>query len=147
VSPIPLNDHVRRQMQTMPRRDTGVELALRRELHRLGLRFRVHVRALPGNPDIVFTRAKIAVFVDGCFWHRCPSHGSAPKHNSAWWASKLDENVARDRRKDQELRAMTWLPVHIWEHDDPVSSAADIQRLWRERRRTSAGHSARVGGS
>ena len=131
--PVPLNEHVRRQMRTMPRRDTGVELALRREPHRVGLRFRIHVQALPGKPDIVFTRAKIAVFVDGCFWHRCPTHGSAPKNNSAWWAAKLDGNVARDRRKDDQLREMGWLPVHIWEHDDPRHSAAKIQGLWRER--------------
>ncbi len=133
-SPIPLNDSVRQQMRTMPRRDTGVELALRRELHRLGLRFRVQVRALPGNPDIALTRAKVAVFVDGCFWHSCPTHGTAPKNNGAWWAAKLAENVARDRRKDEQLRELGWVPVHVWEHDDPVSSAAAIRLLWVERR-------------
>lgn len=131
----------------MPRKNTGVELVLRRHLHRLGLRFRIHVRALPGNPDIVFTRAKIAVFVDGCFWHKCRMHGSAPKNNSAWWAAKLDENVARDRRKDDQLRAMGWLPIHVWEHDDPVSSAAEIKRIWSDRTATSASHGSDVGAS
>ena len=75
IGPPPLNDVVRRQMQSMPRRDTGAELALRHALHQLGLRYRVHLRTLPGTPDIALTRARIAIFVDGCFWHRCPDHG------------------------------------------------------------------------
>ncbi|RAU93511.1 very short patch repair endonuclease [Mycobacterium colombiense] len=129
--PAPLNEHVRRQMQTMPRKDTGAELELRRQLHRLGLRFQVNVRSLPGCPDIVFTRAKLAIFVDGCFWHRCPDHGTSPKNNRAWWAAKLDENVARDRRKDDQLREMGWAAVHIWEHEDAVTAAATIRTLWQ----------------
>jgi DNA mismatch endonuclease, patch repair protein len=145
-APVPLNDHVRKQMRTMPRRDTGVEVAVRRELHRLGLRFRVQVRALPGNPDVAFTRAKVAIFVDGCFWHRCPTHGTAPKNNGSWWAAKLDENVARDRRKDEQLREMGWLPVHIWEHDDPVDSALRIRGLCRERTGSPARQSEELGG-
>ncbi len=132
-TPTALNDMVSRQMSAMPTRDTGTEVALRRELHRLGLRFRVQVRALPGRPDIAFTRARIAIFVDGCFWHKCPTHGSAPKNNGPWWSAKLDGNVARDRRKDEQLRAMGWLPVHVWEHEDPTTSALSIQALWRDR--------------
>ena len=80
-SPQPLSETVRRQMSAMRTRDAGTEIALRRELHRRGLRFRVQVRTLPGRPDIALTRARIAVFVDGCFWHRCPDHGTAPKNN------------------------------------------------------------------
>lgn len=129
----PLNEVVRRQMRSMPRRDTQVEVALRRELHRLGLRFRVNYRELPGTPDIALTRARIAVFVDGCFWHRCPDHGSRPKNNADWWASKLDSNVARDRRKDHELINMGWLPIHVWEHEDPARAALQIRQRWMER--------------
>ncbi|WP_448392149.1 very short patch repair endonuclease [Mycolicibacterium sp. XJ879] len=132
ASPKPLNDVVRQQMRTMPRKDTGVEKALRRELHRLGLRFRVNHRGLPGTPDIAFTRARIAVFVDGCFWHSCPEHGSSPKNNASWWASKLAGNVERDRRKDRELAAMGWTTVHIWEHEDPVHAAREIRQRWME---------------
>jgi len=143
--PPPLSDVVRRQMQTMPRKDTGVEIALRRELHRLGLRFRTHLQVLPGTPDIALTRARVAVFVDGCFWHRCPQHGTSPKNNSAWWASKLDGNVARDRRKDMQLEEMGWVSIHVWEHEDPVSAATEIYRIWRERTARSAGQRCDVG--
>ena len=83
--PEPLSAAVTAQMKRMPRRDTGPEVGLRRELHKRGLRFRVHVRSLPGRPDIVFTRARLAVFVDGCFWHGCSEHGTLPKNNREWW--------------------------------------------------------------
>jgi DNA mismatch endonuclease (patch repair protein) len=133
-SPAPLNENVTRQMRAMPRTDTGIEVALRRELHRIGIRFRKHVSSLPGRPDVALTRARIAIFVDGCFWHRCPAHGTAPKNNGTWWAAKLEENVARDRRKDEKLRDMGWLPVHVWEHEDPAEAAAAIRDLWLERK-------------
>ena len=139
IGPPPLNDVVRRQMQSMPRRDTGAELALRHALHQLGLRYRVHLRTLPGTPDIALTRARISIFVDGCFWHRCPDHGTAPKNNSEWWASKLDENIARDRRKDAQLRDLGWTVVHVWEHEKPAVVAVKIYGIWRERTGCSAG--------
>lgn len=132
-SPQPLSETVRRQMSAMPTRDTGSEMALRRELHRRGLRFRVQVKELPGRPDIAFTRARVAVFVDGCFWHRCPTHGTEPKNNGEWWAEKLAANVARDKRKDETLLGLGWLPVHVWEHDDPAEAADAIHALWRSR--------------
>lgn len=138
-SPRALSDVVTRQMKAMPRRDTQVELAVRRELHRLGVRFRIHARQLPGTPDIALTRARVAVFVDGCFWHRCPAHGTSPKNNADWWSAKLDGNVARDRRKDAELQELGWMPVHVWEHEDPAEAAGKIQRIWRERVGLSAG--------
>lgn len=145
VAPQPLNDVVTRQMRAMPRKDTGVERALRRELHRLGLRYRLHLRGLPGTPDVALTRARIAVFVDGCFWHRCPEHGTSPKNNSAWWASKLDGNVARDRRKDLHLQELGWIPIHVWEHEDPVNAAAKIYDIWRERIGLAAGQTYETG--
>ena len=120
-------------MKRMPRRDSKAELRLRRELHRLGLRYRVQFRGLPGTPDIAFTRARIAVFVDGCFWHRCPKHGGTPKANREWWVEKLEGNVGRDRRKDEELQGIGWLPVHIWEHECPVEAARGIENLWKAR--------------
>lgn len=120
-------------MSRMPSRDTGPELRLRSELHRRGLRFRVHRPGLPGRPDIVFTRARIAVFVDGCFWHRCPQHGVMPKSNSEWWRTKLDRNVERDREKDDALRQMGWRPLHVWEHEDPMEAAGRVEQVWRQR--------------
>jgi DNA mismatch endonuclease (patch repair protein) len=108
-------------------------LALRRELHRRGLRYRVNLGNLPGRPDIALTRAKVAVFVDGCFWHGCPEHAVAPKANADWWRSKLGANVARDRRNDVALRESGWLVVRAWEHENPVVVADGIEALWRDR--------------
>lgn len=134
-------------MSTMPRKNTAVEMALRRELHRLGVRYRLHLRHLPGTPDIALTRARVAVFVDGCFWHRCPEHGTSPKNNSEWWSSKLDGNVARDRRKDHQLQELGWVSVHVWEHEDPEIAAAEIARIWRERIGSTAGQIDETSGS
>jgi DNA mismatch endonuclease (patch repair protein) len=132
--PLPLNGHVSAQMSRMPRTSTGPELALRRALHRHGLRFRVGGVGLPGRPDIVFTRARIAVFVDGCFWHRCPAHGVLPKNNAQWWLAKLNRNVERDGEKDCALTELGWLAVHVWEHEHPDDAAARIAALWTARR-------------
>jgi DNA mismatch endonuclease (patch repair protein) len=109
-------------------------MLIRRELHRRGLRFRVNYKKLPGRPDIVFTSARIAVFVDGCFWHVCPRHGVLPKNNREWWQKKLERNVTRDREKDEQLGQMGWLVVHVWEHEDPVDAANAIEQFWRSRR-------------
>ena len=132
-TPLPLNAHVSAQMQRMPRSSTGPEIDLRRALHRRGLRFRITGVRLPGRPDIIFPRARLAVFVDGCFWHRCPLHGILPKNNADWWLAKLDRNVERDREKDAALAALGWHIVHVWEHEDMAAAAARIDQLWRER--------------
>jgi DNA mismatch endonuclease (patch repair protein) len=132
--PAPLSATVSAQMSRMPRASTAPELMLRRELHRRGVRFRVNLKELPGRPDIAFTRARIAVFVDGCFWHRCPEHGTLPKNNREWWLAKLDRNVERDREKDTLLREAGWTVVHLWEHEDPIAAADRVERLWRSSR-------------
>lgn len=121
------------QMSRMPRASTGPELAIRRELHRRGLRFRVNFSALPGRPDVAFTRARLAVFVDGCFWHRCPDHGTLPRSNRDWWLTKFDRNVARDREKDLALVDLGWLPLHVWEHENVLTAADRIQLEWQNR--------------
>jgi DNA mismatch endonuclease (patch repair protein) len=108
-------------------------MALRRELHSLGLRFRIQYRGIPGTPDIAFTRARVAVFVDGCFWHQCPEHGVMPKANREWWRAKLEGNTERDRRKDRALLELGWLPVHVWEHEDVAGAASRIRDLWEKR--------------
>ncbi len=120
-------------MKRMPRKDSVPEIRLRRALHALGLRFRVNLKGLPGTPDIAFTRAKIAVFVDGCFWHRCPEHGVLPKANRDWWREKLDRNVSRDRLKDEQLVSLGWTVVHVWEHEDEVGTAERIRDLWEKK--------------
>ena len=132
-APVPSSAAVSAQMQRMPRRDTTGEVRLRSELHRLGLRFRKHLRELPGTPDVVFTRTRIAVFFDGCFWHCCPDHGVLPKSNRAWWKEKLDGNVARDLRNDKALVELGWLPVRVWEHEDLHDAALTIRDIWQSR--------------
>ena len=113
------------RMSVAARRDTAPEMALRRALHAAGLRFRV-VHPVPGNRrrsiDIAFTRARLAVFVDGCFWHGCPEHGTRPKANSDWWRTKLEANRARDEDTARLLREAGWQVVRIWEHE-PVDAA------------------------
>jgi DNA mismatch endonuclease (patch repair protein) len=121
-------------MQKMRRTSTTPEMLVRRELHRRGLRFRVNYSSLPGRPDLAFTSARIAVFVDGCFWHVCPEHFVMPKNNHNWWRDKLERNVTRDRRKDQELGELGWKVVHVWEHEDPIEVSNRIEQLWRSRR-------------
>jgi DNA mismatch endonuclease (patch repair protein) len=113
--------------------NTRPELRLRSELHRLGLRFRVDhpIRTTGGvvHPDIVFTRHRVAVFVDGCFWHVCTEHGHMPKSNQAYWTWKLAQNVARDARVTRQLTSLGWRVVRTWEHE-PTSEAA--QAVMRE---------------
>lgn len=113
---------VRRSMVGNRNRDTTPELAVRRAVHRLGLRYRVAARPLPGlrrTADLVFTRQRIAVFVDGCFWHGCPDHFVAPKTNGGYWGPKVAGNVARDRDTDALLEQAGWTVLRFWEHDDP----------------------------
>lgn len=120
---------VRRRMQRTPKRDTPCELALRSALHRLGLRFRVDW-PFPGTrqrADVVFTGAKVAVFVDGCFWHGCPIHATWPKANAEWWRTKIDNNAKRDRRTTATLKERGWVVLRFWEHDD-MSTAARLVR-------------------
>ncbi len=131
-SPPASSPAARATMQANRRRDTAPELALRRELHRRGLRYRVDHAPVPGlrcRADVVFTRARVAVFVDGCFWHRCPDHGNTPRANHQWWDSKLAANVERDRAADAALRARGWSVIRIWEHEPPEDAAERIERL------------------
>jgi DNA mismatch endonuclease (patch repair protein) len=124
-------------MQRQARADTHPELALRQELHRRGLRYRLHRQVLPGlrrNLDIVFTSARVAVEVRGCFWHRCPLHQSAPKSNAEWWAGKLARNVERDRETALRLAEAGWLLVEVWEHEDPSEAARRVEAAVRIRR-------------
>ncbi len=137
ASPVPLSDDVRQRFRRQKTRNTAPEMALRRELHALGLRYRVDVAVLPGvrrRPDVVFTAAHLAVFVDGCFWHRCPRHATTPRNNANWWAAKLQRTVDRDRDTDQRLVDAGWLVVRVWEHEAPDDAAHRIHQLVLTRR-------------
>lgn len=98
-------------------KDTGPELALRRALRERGIGYRLHAPDLPGRPDVVFRRARIAVFVHGCFWHRHRDcvHASVPRTRTSFWERKFAENMARDRRNADNLRALGWTPAFLWE--------------------------------
>ena len=124
-------------MQSNRSRDTGPEMELRRLLHALGLRYRVSARPLPDlrrTADIVFRPAKVAVFVDGCFWHRCPEHGSEPRANSDYWTPKLDRNVERDEETNSALKAAGWKVIRIWEHEGATRAAKRVARAVQFRR-------------
>ena len=132
------SDAVRRVLQRSGRRDTAPELALRRELHALGLRFLVD--ATPAGTsrrrraDVVLRGSRIAVHVHGCFWHRCPEHFHAPKAHAQWWEAKFESIVQRDADTDRQLRAAGWLPVVVWQHEDMAGGARRIADLHRARR-------------
>ena len=121
-------------MQGNRRRDTKPEMAVRRAVHALGLRYRVDTRPLPDlnrRADLIFTRAEVAVFVDGCYWHGCPEHGTTAKTNSTYWGPKIRRNRDRDSETDRLLGEAGWVSVRIWEHDDANEAARRIASLVR----------------
>jgi DNA mismatch endonuclease (patch repair protein) len=125
---------VSQRMSRQRRRDTAPELALRSELHRLGLRYRLQI-PVPDMKrrtiDIAFRTAQVAVFVDGCFWHGCPEHGTSPLSNGPWWESKLATNQARDRETDAHLLQCGWRVRRVWEHESPAEVALELYELVR----------------
>lgn len=109
-------------------KDTGPEIILRKALWAKGLRYRLHYK-VKGKPDIVFVGAKVAVFVDGCFWHGCPLHAVRPKANAEFWQKKLDANIERDARVSIELEALGWTVMRFWEHEIKEELASVIARV------------------
>lgn len=132
--PPPTSKAASRRMRANHRVDTSCELQLRSKLHHAGLRFRKDHRipVLGGlvRVDVAFTRSKVAVLVDGCFWHSCPQHGTMPKRNAGYWREKLETNVARDRRQSRALTEAGWAVVRYWEHEintNVISIVAQIE--------------------
>ena len=130
--PVPSSAAATAVMRANRGRDTKPEVALRSDLHRRGLRFRKrHTIRLDGRrwtqPDVVFTRERLAIYVDGCFWHRCPVHGTTPRANSAYWTPKLERNVTRDRDTTASLEAEGWTVLRFWEHDPPAEIAGRVE--------------------
>ncbi|MYT71361.1 DNA mismatch endonuclease Vsr [Streptomyces sp. SID8367] len=117
-------------------RDTKPEKLLRSALHRHGLRYRVGVRPVPDlrrTADVVFTKARVAVFVDGCYWHGCPDHHRPAKKGAAFWQEKIAGNQARDAETNEALRNAGWLVVRFWEHEDPEQAAQEVGKAVRSR--------------
>lgn len=132
------------RMSKQRRRDTEPELMVRRILFARGIRYRVDAKPevdLRCKADILWRSTRLAVFVDGCFWHGCPIHATRPKANEEWWAQKLDGNIRRDRRVDADLAARGWSVLRFWEHEDPLMVADSICAHLGERRAASAGTS------
>ena len=126
----------RSRMQSQRARDTAPELKIRRLLYSSGMRYRVDRAPIAGlrrRADILFGPARVAVFIDGCFWHSCPEHGSRPKANSARWQAKLLRNLQRDRDTDQRIQNAGWVVVRVWEHEEPTAAAARITATVRSR--------------
>lgn len=127
---------VRRGMQANRGRDTSPELAVRRLVHAAGLRYKVDARPIPDlnrRADLVFTRARVAVFIDGCFWHGCPVHGTTARANAEYWAAKLARNLERDEETNRALGEAGWLVLRAWEHELAEASAERIIEAVRAR--------------
>lgn len=119
------------------KRDTRPEVALRSSLHRAGLRFRrdYPIRVPGRRPirvDVAFTHARVAVFVDGCFWHSCPEHSNMPRANRSYWEPKLARNVQRDAQADAELAELGWHAIRVWEHERPTDAAQRVRKVLAE---------------
>lgn len=116
-------------MSGLKRRDNEGELTVRRLLHAAGYRYRIHF-PVPDRPrrtiDVAFTRARVAIFIDGCFWHGCSEHGTAPTSNRSWWAAKLAANQARDADTTAALKRQGWQVIRAWEHEDPNDVEAEV---------------------
>jgi DNA mismatch endonuclease, patch repair protein len=135
--PKALDETVARRMAATGGRDTAAELAVRSALHARGLRYRVDIAPLRGirrRADVVFTRARVAVFIDGCFWHGCPEHATWPRHNAEFWRAKIETNRQRDLDTDRRLSESGWEVVRVWEHEAPSEVADRVEAMLDSRR-------------
>ncbi|PZF59354.1 very short patch repair endonuclease [Curtobacterium sp. MCBD17_034] len=132
MRPVPRDDMVSTRLARQRRRDTGIEVRIRRRLHAHGFRFRL-VAPVPGRPrrsiDLAFARERVAVLVDGCFWHACPLHRTSPRTNHDWWERKLATNAARDLDTRHALEEAGWAVIRVWEHEDPEAATDAIEAL------------------
>jgi DNA mismatch endonuclease (patch repair protein) len=129
---------IRKTMQGCRGRDTSSELALRSAVHGLGLRYAVDVRPVPQvrrKADLVFRTERLAVYLDGCFWHGCPQHYTAPAAHADYWTAKLHGNRLRDAETDRVLAAEGWTTLRFWEHEDPLEAASRVKVLLHKLRR------------
>ena len=133
----PSSPGVSARMSRQASKDTNAELAVRRLLHAAGLRYRVEY-PVPGMArrriDVAFPGAKLAILIDGCFWHGCPEHATHPKANAEWWRQKLERNMTRDIETTEHLRAEGWEVLRFWEHEAPQDVADEVRRVVTQRK-------------
>ena len=130
--PVPSSSDVSRRMAKVRQKGTGAEVALRQEMYRIGLRYRVDYEVLrkPRRvADVAFAGRKIAVFVDGCFWHGCPEHATWPKQNAEFWREKIEANRRRDADTNDRLRSLGWTVLRFWSHESPAEAAKAVARV------------------
>ncbi len=130
--PAPASSETSRRLAKVKQKSTAAEIALRREMYRIGLRYRVNyqVSARPRRvADIAFPGRKVAVFVDGCFWHGCPQHATWPKHNADFWRQKIEANRLRDLDTNQRLCSNGWVVLRFWSHTSPADAASAIAKV------------------
>lgn len=130
-APIPKDEKTSKTMSANKGKDTKPELLLRKALWNYGIKgYRLHWKKVPGRPDIAFPGRKIAVFVNGCFWHRCPlCNPSTPKSNVEFWTEKFNKNVARDKKKREDLEELGWTVLTIWECEIKKELEVQIERI------------------
>lgn len=129
---VPSSSDASRRMAKVRQTGTDAELALRREMHRIGLRYRIEYEVLKKPrrvADIAFPGRKIAIFVDGCFWHGCPEHATWPKQNAEFWRQKIEANRQRDADTSARLQALGWTALRFWSHESPVKAAKVVARV------------------
>jgi DNA mismatch endonuclease (patch repair protein) len=137
-NPLPSSKAALHRMQAAKRKDTAPEKAVRSALFRKGLRYRIDSRPLPEmnrRADILFRKEKIAIFVDGCFWHGCPIHGTFAKANAEFWRNKIEQNKVRDIDTNKRLIKSGWTVIRIWEHEDPTIAAQMVYELVLQHRK------------
>lgn len=136
-SPLPSSNAALARMQASKPRDTAPEKALRSELFKKGLRFHIDakpIREFNRKSDIIFRTAKVAVFVDGCFWHGCPIHGTQAKANAEFWRNKIKQNQLRDLDTNKKLKKAGWKVIRVWEHENPEKAAEKILKIVAKRK-------------
>lgn len=136
-APAPSSEASRHRMRATRQRGTKPEMAFRSALDQLDVHYGIDQSPVPGlksRPDLILEDVHIAVYIDGCFWHSCPAHGTLPKANGEWWRQKLEANRQRDARANDALTAAGWHVVRIWEHEDPIVAAKDLRDLVEQRR-------------
>lgn len=126
---VPSSSAVSRRMAKVRQKGTGAEMALQQEMHRIGLRYRIDYEVLKKPrrvADVAFPGRKIAVFVDGCFWHGCPKHATWPKRNAEFWRQKIEANRQRDADTNDRLRSLGWTVLRFWSHESPVEASKTV---------------------